>query len=160
MKNKKNCLKNKYFMVYFYYRRIEGGCSMKIFTSVYHAVKSFFALPTKLINNKSKTKKIEKETSNPSNTLDEFKKNSAQLNEAIASSQVNRGNAFKEGEQKEKKERITFNYVVKNDIGQIIKSSFDAGSLSEVKAFLINEGYEVVSIEPRKSMNFNIEIGG
>lgn len=133
---------------------------MKIFTSVYHAVKSFFALPTKLINNKSKTKKIEKETSNPSNTLDEFKKNSAQLNEATASSQVNTGNAFKDGEQKEKKERITFNYVVKNDIGQIIKSSFDAGSLSEVKAFLINEGYEVVSIEPRKSMNFNIEIGG
>ena len=47
-------------------------------------------------------------------------------------------------------------------MGKIIKSSFDAKSISEVEAFLTNEGYEIIKIEPRKkfSLDMNVSIFG
>lgn len=56
--------------------------------------------------------------------------------------------------------RVTFDYVVTNSYGQKIKSSFDALSESEVRAFLINEGYKIVSITPRKKINMDINLFG
>lgn len=53
---------------------------------------------------------------------------------------------------------LTFNYVVKNNYGQTIKSSFDAKSRSEVEAFLLNEGYTIVSITPKKKTVLDMEI--
>ena len=54
--------------------------------------------------------------------------------------------------------KISFRYVVKNDAGQTIKSIFDAYSQEEVYNFLTNEGYQVVSIKPRKP--YDIELFG
>lgn len=47
--------------------------------------------------------------------------------------------------------RTQFNYVVKNAYGQTVKSMFDAYDIEEVRMFLTNEGYEIVSITPAKA---------
>ena len=47
--------------------------------------------------------------------------------------------------------RTQFNYVVKNAYGQTVKSMFDAYDIEEVRMFLTNEGYEIVSIAPAKA---------
>lgn len=47
--------------------------------------------------------------------------------------------------------RTQFNYVVKNAYGQTVKSMFDAYDIEEVRTFLTNEGYEIVSIAPAKA---------
>ena len=62
------------------------------------------------------------------------------------------------GQEVDRSDLITFKYVVKNRAGQTIKSSFDAKSKSEVEAFLHNEGYTIVSIEPLKKNILNMEI--
>lgn len=115
---------------------------MNIFIKTYHLVKNIFMLPRKIVfnlKNQDKSKKIDK--------TDELMKETAQnISSLTKEKQVI--------ERKKQKDlglkRVTWNYVVKNDNNQIIKSAFDAYSKSEVEAFLINEGYTVVSIEPRK----------
>lgn len=56
--------------------------------------------------------------------------------------------------------KITFDYVVENSHGQKVKSSFDAINENEVRAFLVNEGYTVISITPRSKMNGEIKLFG
>ena len=58
----------------------------------------------------------------------------------------------------DKSNLVTFNYVVKNEAGQTIKSSFDAKTRNEVEAFLTGEGYTIVSIEAQKKNFLNSDI--
>lgn len=51
----------------------------------------------------------------------------------------------------EGQKRTQFNYVVKNAYGQTVKSMFDAYDIEEVRQFLTNEGYEIVSISAAKA---------
>ncbi len=128
---------------------------MNIFIGVYHIIRNIFSLPNKIIGS-SKQKKIEKEL------LDEQKKRQEKLlQETVGTvSSTSKVNELLEDKKVDKKDLITFNYQVKNDAGKIIKSSFDAKSMSEVEAFLTNEGYEVIKIEPKKknSLDFNMNI--
>ena len=54
---------------------------------------------------------------------------------------------------------IQFKYVVKASNGEKIKGTFDAETKDDVRIFLVNGGYEVVSIEPMKAYEINISLG-
>lgn len=115
---------------------------MNIFIDAYHMVKKVFMLPKTLIENYKKSKNVPKERN-----TDDLLKETLQNTATIDNSRVTL-------ERKKNEElglkKITWSYVVKNDYNQTIKSVFDAYSKTEVEAFLINEGYQIISISPRK----------
>lgn len=57
-------------------------------------------------------------------------------------------------------EKLTFKYKAKGTDGKLFTSTFDAYSLEQAKTYLINEGYELISIQPlpKKSFNLNFDI--
>ena len=55
-------------------------------------------------------------------------------------------------------EKITFNYKTKDKNGKIKSGSFDAYNIEQAKNYLINEGNNIVSIQPVKKMNFNFTL--
>ncbi len=65
-------------------------------------------------------------------------------------------------ERDKNKKKKSFRYKVKDSRGKIISNTFDANSVSDVKVFLQNEGYEVVEIKERSKydidLNFNSKI--
>lgn len=124
---------------------------MNIFISVYHAILKAFTFPARLFKKKDgSSQKDEKKKKNDEQDL---------MTEAIKNSASFEGETSKVLEEdKDKSDLFTFNYVVKNDAGQTIKSSFDAKSRSEVEAFLTGEGYTIVSIEAQKKNIFNTDI--
>lgn len=126
---------------------------MNIFIGSYHIVKKIFSIPSQIIENLKKQKLsqelLEEKTRRQTNLL----------KETLETNKTNDTNKLLESEDKE--ELFTFNYKVINEMGKVIKSSFDAKSISEVEAFLTNEGYQIVKIEPRKkfSLDMNISLG-
>ena len=129
---------------------------MNIFIGTYHIVRDVFHFPAKLIE-RFRNEQIQKE-------LVEEKENRQKqlLQETIGaiSSNGDKTERLLKPKQTNKKDLFTFNYQVKNDAGKIIKSSFDAKSIHEVEAFLTNEGYEIIKIEPKKkfSLDMNLSI--
>ena len=130
---------------------------MNIFIGTYHVVRDIFLFPKKLVTS-ARQKRIQQEY------MDEQSIRKQKLLEETAGSVANVeqvANSLVE-EKVDKKDLITFNYVVRNEYGQTVKNSFDAKSISEVEAFLVNEGYEVIKIEPKKkySLDMNISLFG
>lgn len=63
-------------------------------------------------------------------------------------------------DKKEKTKKLTqFKYVVKASNGEKIKGVFDAETQDDVRIFLVNGGYEIVSIAPVSKLELNINIG-
>ena len=63
-------------------------------------------------------------------------------------------------DKKEKPKKLTqFKYVVKASNGEKIKGVFDAETKDDVRIFLVNGGYEIVSIAPVSKLELNINIG-
>ena len=63
-------------------------------------------------------------------------------------------------DKKEKPKKLTqFKYVVKASNGEKIKGVFDAETQDDVRIFLVNGGYEIVSIAPVSKLELNINIG-
>jgi len=52
--------------------------------------------------------------------------------------------------------KTSFRYTVKLPTGKLLKSSFEAYNTHEVELFLSSEGYEIVSIEPRKPYDIDL----
>lgn len=130
---------------------------MNIFIAVYHVVRDIIHFPITLVEliNKKSIEKNRKEEEQARKLLKETVENSTSLAGDNAEEILEDvTNDDKDG----KSDLLTFNYVVKNDIGQEIKSSFDAKSASEVEAFLTNEGYQVVSIELKKKSFLDLEV--
>ena len=74
------------------------------------------------------------------------------INETIKNTSQVQGNEKAEAfDRYAGKKKITFKYTVKNSYGEEINSLFDAYDIEEVKQYLNSEGYEIVSIVPRKS---------
>lgn len=126
---------------------------MNIFIGTYHIVRDIFSFPLKLVE-KTREQQIKKELDAEKEarqkkilkeTMDTISSNS-QTNELLTDKKI------------DKKDLVTFDYKVKNDSGKVIRSSFDAKSISEVEAFLINEGYEIIKIEPRKKLSLDMNI--
>ncbi len=129
---------------------------MNLFIFTYHVVRNIFAFPMKFFH-QAKEHQIKNELE--AEQQERQKKILKETMETVsATSDVDE--LFEE-KKATKKDLVTFNYQVKNDFGQVIKSSFDAKSITEVEAFLINEGYEIIKIEPKKkfSLDMNITIG-
>ena len=116
-----------------------------IFIKTYHMVKNLFTAPFKSVEKSKKQKLIDEKM------REDYKRNEKLCEERGETSTVLDKNDLK---------RITFDYEIINNYGQTIKSSFDAFSESEVRAFLINEGYQVVSITPRSKLNMEITLFG
>ena len=116
-----------------------------IFIKTYHMVKNIFTSPFKSAE-KSKKQKL----------IDEKMREDFKRDEKLRDERGERSTTLDKSELK----RITFDYEIINNYGQTIKSSFDAFSESEVRAFLINEGYQVVSITPRSKLNMEITLFG
>lgn len=125
---------------------------MNIFITVYHGVRKFLRFPITIVE-KSHQKKLVQEVQAEEKMRDERRKQ--ELGVTIDENQQEE----KAVETKDGMKRITFQYEVVNSFGQTIKSSFDAFTESEVRAFLINEGYKIISITAQKGINWNLEIG-
>lgn len=125
---------------------------MNIFIGTYHMVRNIFFLPKRLFE-KSSELKIKKELEEEK---EERQKKLLQETLGTTASSNEERKSFEEGSSGN--ELFTFNYQVKNEFGQIIKSSFDAKSISEVEAFLINEGYEIIKIELKKKFSLDMDI--
>lgn len=55
-------------------------------------------------------------------------------------------------------DKITFKYKYKLPSGKIKSNTFDAYNIEQARTYLMNEGYEVVSIEPVKKNSLNFDI--
>lgn len=71
----------------------------------------------------------------------------------LASSRLN-----KASESVKNLEKIPFKYKVKTKEGKLVNGSFDAYNLEQAKTYLINEGYEIVSILPKKKRSFDLTL--
>lgn len=134
---------------------------MNIFISVYHGVRSLFLLPKKLLTS-SKDKQLKKEKEKEQqDRIARIQEEIKQQSKGIDSKKTTSTETSEDGlDSLIERKRVSFDYVVKNDMEQTLKGSFDALSESEVKAFLINEGYEIISITPQKKMNMEIRLPG
>lgn len=68
-------------------------------------------------------------------------------------------NRVKKDDMFDKMDKIPFVYKIKLKNGKIKSGSFDAYNLEQARNYLINEGYEVVSILPKKKSSLNLVIG-
>jgi len=57
------------------------------------------------------------------------------------------------------KKVTSYKYTVKDSSGKLIKSTFDAPGINDVKIFLTNEGYEIIEIKERGKYDFDINFG-
>lgn len=127
---------------------------MNIFIEVYHMVNYILLTPKRIyeniINKKMASEKVQEDMARRERLLKE-------RTEGL-DNQNNDGN--KKYTTDSELKRITFDYVVLNSYGQTVKSSFDAYAESEVRAFLVNEGYKIVSITPRSKWQMDIALPG
>lgn len=58
--------------------------------------------------------------------------------------------------------KLMYEYIVKDEDGEIIKDYFDAYSVAEVNAYLVSEGYEIYSIKTNKYIQtmYGVSFGG
>lgn len=134
---------------------------MNIFILVYHLVRDIFTFPYRIVK-KIKNKKLIDEVKEERRIKNEKMKAYEEGNIQEDVSTIPQGEAIININPKIKKEtlpRVTFEYEAVNQNGQTIKSTFDAVSEGEVRAFLINEGYKVIKIARQSKWNLNIEIG-
>ena len=127
---------------------------MNIFISIYHGIQKIFAFPANLFKKKDKNDKKEEKHKKTTTTDQDL------MAEALKNASSFEGETSKvlEETNTDKSNLVTFNYVVKNEAGQTIKSSFDAKTRNEVEAFLTGEGYTIVSIEAQKKNFLNSDI--
>lgn len=52
-----------------------------------------------------------------------------------------------------------FKYVVKSSNGERLKGTFEAETKEDVKIFLVNNGYDIISIEPRGLFDMDLNLG-
>lgn len=134
---------------------------MNMFIFVYHIVRDFFTFPFRIIK-RVKNKRLIDEVKEERRIKEEKMKAYEEGKMVDEASSLPSSENFIEKKQKTKKDavpRVTFEYEAVNKNGQTVKSTFDAISESEVRAFLINEGYKVIKIGQQSKWNLNIEIG-
>ena len=127
---------------------------MNVFIETYHIVKKIIDYPKRLLE-KQKEEKLLREQK-----IEQEERNKRLLAETMGT--ISSVEAAKESlngkETIDRSNLFTFNYVVKDAMGHTIKGSFDAKTISEVEAFLTNEGYQVVKIEPQKKNILTMDI--
>ncbi len=123
-----------------------------IFIKVYHVVKDVILFPKTIKRvveeNRIKAELKKEEEARKEKLLKETIGSVSSIEQAQAVIGLNTAPV-------DKSNLFTFNYVAKDEYGKIIKSSFMAKNMQEVENFLINEGYEVIKVEPQKEGTLN-----
>lgn len=88
---------------------------------------------------------LEQELQRVKSESDEFKRNATQV-------------IVEDKEKNKSKKLIQFKYLVKVSNGEKVKGFFDAETKDDVRIFLVNGGYEIISIEPLKKWEMSINI--
>lgn len=57
------------------------------------------------------------------------------------------------------KKPTSYKYTVKDSSGKIIKSTFEAPGINDVRIFLTNEGYEIIEIKERSKYDLDVSFG-
>ena len=55
---------------------------------------------------------------------------------------------------------FSYRYKAKGVNGKELTGTMEGSSIDDVKNFLINEGYEIIEINPRKTYDVDVNIGG
>lgn len=126
---------------------------MNIFIETYHLVKKVFNLPKTIIDD-YKARQVAEELK-----IEQEERAKRLLAETMGTvSSVEQTQADIEAKKENRSNLFTFNYIVRDSSGKQIKGSFDAKTITEVEAFLTNEGYQVVKVEPQKKNAFTMDI--
>jgi len=80
--------------------------------------------------------------------LNRVKKQSSEFKREVESKKVDKN-----------KKLVSFRYVVRNSMGDVVKGIFDAEDATAVRVFLSNEGYEIIEIKARDKFDVDITIG-
>lgn len=140
---------------------------MKPFILIYHAVSKILSFPTKIIKKSSKEleenieqKKLEKSKEKSTVTSQKDSKNLKNTipdkEEVVQKSNLD--DITPERKDKSTKSLISYRYTVLNSNKKKVTGIFEAESESDVRGFLTTEGYEIVTVNVKKT--YDIELGG
>lgn len=128
---------------------------LKPFIGIYHVVSYILDLPLKIINRTSDEiiENIDKKE------LDKSKQESIVKNKQeleLLEEDNFKGIKEKSKENKEKRNLISYRYIVRNTQGKKENGTFEAENISEVKNFLLSQDYKIISIEVRKKYDIDL----
>lgn len=129
---------------------------MKPFIMIYHIVSKILSFPSKLLKKSTTSIEEEIETARMNKSKEESSVKEETDEEITASIESNFAGIAKK--QKEIKPLYSYRYTILNSNNKKVNGTFDAESESDVRAFLSNEGYEIIKVELRKP--YDIDLGG
>lgn len=125
---------------------------MQPFIFIYHAVAYIFSLPKTILSYSFKGVAFILSLFNIKPKEDD---DSKELEEEVKKLMT------KKGEEVIKEEPLfSYRYKAKGVNGKEFSGTMEGSSIDDVKNFLINEGYEIVEINPRKTYDVDVNIGG
>ena len=125
---------------------------MQPFIFIYHAVAYIFSLPKTILSYSFKGVAFILSLFNIKPKEDD---DSKELEEEVKKLMT------KKGEEVIKEEPLfSYRYKAKGVSGKEFSGTMEGSSIDDVKNFLINEGYEIVEINPRKTYDVDVNIGG
>lgn len=125
---------------------------MQPFIFIYHAVAYIFSLPKTILSYSFKGVAFILSLFNIKPKEDD---DSKELEE-----EVKKLMAKKEEEVIKEEPLFSYRYKAKGVNGKEFSGTMEGSSIDDVKNFLINEGYEIVEINPRKTYDVDVNIGG
>lgn len=125
---------------------------MQPFIFIYHAVAYIFSLPKTILSYSFKGVAF---ILSLFNIKPKEEDDSKKLEE-----EVKKLMAKKEEEVIKEEPLFSYRYKAKGVNGKEFSGTMEGSSIDDVKNFLINEGYEIVEINPRKTYDVDVNIGG
>lgn len=125
---------------------------MQPFIFIYHAVAYIFSLPKTILSYSFKDVAF---ILSLFNIKPKEEDDSKELEE-----EVKKLMAKKEEEVIKEEPLFSYRYKAKGVNGKEFSGTMEGSSIDDVKNFLINEGYEIVEINPRKTYDVDVNIGG
>ena len=126
--------------------------AMKPFIFIYHTVAYIFSLPKTILSYSFKGVAF---ILSLFNIKPKEEDDSKELEE-----EVKKLMAKKEEEVIKEEPLFSYRYKAKGVNGKEFSGTMEGSSIDDVKNFLINEGYEIVEINPRKTYDVDVNIGG
>lgn len=131
---------------------------MKPFIAIYHIVSKVLNFPSTLFKKSTSSLEegIEEARMNKSKEQSIVKEKEETSEDIAASIESNFAGIGKK--QQTVKPLYSYRYTILNSNNKKVTGTFDAESESDVRAFLSNEGYQIIKVELRKP--YDIDIGG
>lgn len=125
---------------------------MQPFIFIYHAVAYIFSLPKTILSYSFKGVAFILSLFNIKQKEDD---DSKELEEEVKKLMTK-----KEEEVIKEEPLFSYRYKAKGVNGKEFSGTMEGSSIDDVKNFLINEGYEIIEINPRKTYDVDVNIGG